>query len=189
MQSPCLVTNSSVLSPRREELRTCCPISLPASHCELDDKVVASPPGGTRIIRGAGGWDSKAEAASKQDHGRWSRSFRGSTGCGATFHLVPVCLEVSSAGTSTTGCFSPGRLNVGVVYPGPDPVHLNSHRHGQYHSVGSFPMRFQSLVVRFLNPDFVTWFKARGLWEEQTHKPDTWQSGLLLDPVEGFQGF
>lgn len=126
MQSPCLVTNTSVLSLGREELRTCCPISLPASHCELDDKVVASPPGGTQIVRGAGGWGSKAEAASKQDQEHWSHSFRGSTGCGVTFHLVPVHLEVSSAGTSTTGCFSPSRLNVGVVYPGTDPVSLTA---------------------------------------------------------------
>lgn len=49
MQSPCLVTNSSVLSLGREELRTCCPISLLARHCEHDDKVVASPPGGAQI--------------------------------------------------------------------------------------------------------------------------------------------
>lgn len=49
---------------------------------------------------------------------------------------------------------------MGVVYPCPDPDHLNSHRHGQDHGVKFFPMRFQSLVVMSLNPDFVTWFKA-----------------------------
>lgn len=52
MQSPSLVTNSSVLSLGREELRTGSPTSLPASHCELDDKVVALSPGGTPIVRG-----------------------------------------------------------------------------------------------------------------------------------------
>lgn len=127
VQSPCLVTTSSVLSLGREGLRTCCPISLPASHCELDDKVVALPPCRYPDSKGgAGGWCSKAEAALKQDQEHWSHSFRGSTGCGVTFHLVPIRLEVSSAGTSTTGCFSPSRLNAGVVYPGPDPVSLTA---------------------------------------------------------------
>jgi len=35
----------------------------------------------------------------------------------------------------------------------PLPVHLNSHRCGQDHSVRSFPARFQSLVFMSLNPD------------------------------------
>lgn len=53
-----------------------------------------------------------------------------------------------------------GRHDVGVVCPHPDPVHLNSRQRGQVHSVGSFPARFQNLVVMSLNPDLVTWFKA-----------------------------
>jgi hypothetical protein len=52
MQSPCLVTNSSVLSQGQKELRASNTIGLLASHCELDGKVVALPPGGTQIIRG-----------------------------------------------------------------------------------------------------------------------------------------
>lgn len=88
-------------------------------------------------------------------------SFSGLTECGVTFHW-------SYSGSSgrllwwNLNCWilSPGRLNVGVVYPCPDPDHLNSHRHGQDHGVKFFPMRFQSLVVMSLNPDFVTWFKA-----------------------------
>lgn len=51
-------------------------------------------------------------------------------------------------------------------------------------------MRIQSLVVRSLNPDFVTWFKAMGVRGRSrlinlTHG----RSELLLDPVEGFQRF
>lgn len=49
MQSPCLVTNSSGLSP---EFRTSSPTTLPASHCELEDKVVALLPGGIQLVRG-----------------------------------------------------------------------------------------------------------------------------------------
>lgn len=40
-QSPCLVTSSSMLSLKQAELRTGSPVSLPVSHCGLDDKVVA----------------------------------------------------------------------------------------------------------------------------------------------------
>jgi hypothetical protein len=48
-------------------------------------------------------------------------------------------------GSQLLGCLSPGRLNVGVSYPPPDPIHLNRHRHGQDHGVVSFPVGFQSL--------------------------------------------
>jgi hypothetical protein len=34
-----------------------------------------------------------------------------------------------------------------VVYPHPDPAHLNSHRHGQDHGVRSIPERLQTLVA------------------------------------------
>ena len=41
-----------MLSLRREELRTGSPISFLASHCDLDNWIVPSPPGGTQIVRG-----------------------------------------------------------------------------------------------------------------------------------------
>lgn len=52
MQSPCLVTNGSLLSPGREELRTSNLICLLASHCELDDKVCSISIGGIQIVMG-----------------------------------------------------------------------------------------------------------------------------------------
>lgn len=52
--------------------------------------------------------------------------------------VIVVHLEDFSDGTLTAG-FSPGRLNVGVVYLCPDPVDLDSHRHGQNQGVKSFP--------------------------------------------------
>lgn len=40
-----------MLSLGWEELKTGSPISLLDIHCELDDKVVALPPGGTQTVR------------------------------------------------------------------------------------------------------------------------------------------
>lgn len=77
---------------------------------------------------------------------------------------------------------------MGEVYPCPDPVCLNSHRHGQDHSARAFPMRFQSLVVMSVNPDFTTWFKAMEVRSGGSRLVDGGPE-LLLDPMEGFQGF
>lgn len=57
-------------------------------------------------------------------------------------------------------CLSSVRLNMGVVYPRPDPIHLYSHLHGQDHCMRFFPAEFQSLVCMSINPNIVTWFKV-----------------------------
>lgn len=59
MQSPCLVTSSSLLSPGKEELRTSNLIGLLVSHCELDDKVCSISHWGYPDSNGASGWCSK----------------------------------------------------------------------------------------------------------------------------------
>jgi hypothetical protein len=49
-------------------------------------------------------------------------------------------------------------------------------------------MRFQSLVVMSVNPDFTTWFKAMEVRSGGSRLVDGGPE-LLLDPMEGFQGF
>lgn len=78
---------------------------------------------------------------------------------------------------------------MGVMYPHPDPGHLNSHRHGQNHGVRSLPTRFQSLLALSLQPDLVTWFKAMGVSRNTLICLVDGGPELLLDPMEGFQGF
>lgn len=60
-----------------------------------------------------------------------------------------------SGRTSTSGLSSPGRFNVGVVCPCPDPVYFNSCCCGQDHCVRSYQVRFQSPVVMSLNTNFM----------------------------------
>jgi hypothetical protein len=70
-------------------------------------------------------------------------------------------------------------------YPCPDTFHLYSHKSGQDQGVRSFPTRFQSPVVMFLNQDFVTkqWVVRRKsrLINLVDGRPE-----FLLDPMEGF---
>lgn len=95
---------------------------------------------------------------------------------------MSVSWEVSSTETS------PGRLNMGVVYPHPDPIHFNSHRCGQDHGMRLLPARFQSHGVMSLNPDFITWFKTMGV--SGRNRPINLADGrpeLLSDPMEVLQ--
>ena len=87
IQSPCPANNSSVLYRGREELRTSSsPIGLLANHCEPDDKVVASPPGGTQIVWGQ--WLVQQRVSSQQaGSGRLELQFQGDQQSGGvTFH-------------------------------------------------------------------------------------------------------